>query len=101
MVCGVRILHKRVIHTEKNWGGTTWQRLFSSVGRDTSDLILASAVAGGIAYKDPARKYGLAAYRRVWVFAISGDLFMGRAMRWYLFKILKRRRCFEEGALRY
>lgn len=50
MVRGVHILHKRAIHTERNWVGTTWQRLFSSIGRDTSDFILASAVAGGIAY---------------------------------------------------
>lgn len=78
---GVCTLYKRTIHTVENPIGTTWQRLFSSAGRDTYDLILASEVAGGVVYKDPARKYGLAAYRRDWAFAISGDSFMGHTVR--------------------
>lgn len=50
MVRGVHILHKRAIHTERNWVSPTWQRLFSSIGRDSSDLILPSAAVGGIVY---------------------------------------------------
>lgn len=49
MVCEVCIFHERkaAIHTQRDSVGATWQRLFSSIGRDSFDPILASAAVGG------------------------------------------------------